>query len=73
MIDLNCQGMPCPLPLLKLKVALHEAADAAQICLTATDAISQRDIPAFIERTAHHLIEQTTDGTVYRFIVQKSG
>lgn len=72
MIDLNCQGMPCPLPLLKLKVALHEAQDNAQICLTTTDVISQRDIPAFVARTTHRLIEQSADGTIYRFVVQKS-
>jgi tRNA 2-thiouridine synthesizing protein A len=70
MIDLNCQGLPCPLPLLKLKVALHSVDDNAIICLTATDAVSLRDIPAFLNITPHRLVEQTTEGMVHRFLIQ---
>lgn len=73
MIDLNCQGLPCPLPLLKLKVALHKAEPNQRVLLTATDVVSLRDIPAFLRMTPHHLVEQTTEGTVHRFLIETRG
>jgi len=72
MQTLDCTDLKCPLPLLKLKVALAEL-DAGQVIeLTTTDAVSCRDIPAFCARAGHQLLLQ--DGAnPFRFQIQKAG
>ena len=71
MLTLDCQSLKCPLPLLKLKVALAEIESGTQIELLATDPISCRDIPVFCQKTGHRLVEQS-DQPVFRFVIEKA-
>lgn len=71
MQKLDCTSLKCPLPLLKLKVALVELAVGDEIELLASDPISCRDIPKFCEKSGHRLLE-TSDGPVFRFRIQKA-
>ena len=49
MRTLDCTDLKCPLPLLRLKVAINEGDEDPFIRLITTDAISLRDIPAFLQ------------------------
>jgi len=69
MFEVDCRGLACPLPLLKLKVALHDRAPEDRLCLHTTDVISMRDIPAFLKTTPHHLQSVETADGVYSFII----
>ena len=51
MRTLDCTDLKCPLPLLKLKVAINDDCSDRAIRLLTTDPISLRDIPAFCKRT----------------------
>ena len=71
MQTLDCTDLKCPLPLLKLKVALADVAVGDRIELITTDAISCRDIPAFCDRAGHRLIS-ASDEAPFRFEIEKS-
>ena len=55
-ITVDAQGLNCPMPLLKAKLALNacEVGDVVQVL--ATDGGSVRDFHAFAELSAHTLI-----------------
>ena len=69
MRTLDCTDLKCPLPLLKLKVAINDDCSDRAIRLLTTDPISLRDIPAFCKRTGHHL-ECVNEGALLEFIIE---
>ena len=69
MRTLDCTDLKCPLPLLKLKVAINDDCSDRAIRLLTTDPISLRDIPAFCKRTGHHLAS-INEGPLLEFIIE---
>lgn len=69
MRTLDCADLKCPLPLLKLKVAINDDCSDRAIRLLTTDPISLRDIPAFCKRTGHHLAS-INEGPLLEFIIE---
>ena len=72
MRTLDCTDLKCPLPLLKLKVAINDDCSDRSIRLLTTDPISLRDIPAFCKRTGHHLAS-INEGPLLEFIIELRG
>ncbi len=70
-ILVDARKLRCPLPLLKLKQGIVQAALGDEIALRATDAGSWRDVPAFIGLTKHTLTEQMQVNDEYWFVVVK--
>lgn len=46
----DARGMPCPMPLLKAKIALRSVADGESLYLVASDKNSQTDLIAFCQK-----------------------
>ena len=69
--QIDARGMRCPMPLLKLKQGLSDAAVGDILTVVATDAGSWRDIPAYVALTAHILIDQKESTDEYLFVVEK--
>jgi tRNA 2-thiouridine synthesizing protein A len=69
MRTLDCTDLKCPLPLLKLKVAINESSSDRVIRLVTSDPISLRDIPAFCHRAGHRLTS-VSEGDPYEFIIE---
>ena len=69
MRTLDCTDLKCPLPLLKLKVAINDGSTEHVIRLVTTDPISLRDIPAFCKRAGHRLTS-VTEGQPHEFIIE---
>ena len=69
---LDCTDLKCPLPLLKLKVALASLPKGELIRLTTTDPVSLRDISAFCEHMGLHLATHVIGNTHEFFIHEKS-
>lgn len=71
-LDLDAQGLLCPLPVLKLRKALAGAAPGQTVRMVATDPAAVIDVPHFCAEAGHEMISATPDGdaTVYR--VRKS-
>lgn len=56
----NGKGLACPMPLLKLKMALRNTTVGDCVYLTATDPNSKRDIAAFCQHAGHTLMQYTS-------------
>jgi tRNA 2-thiouridine synthesizing protein A len=67
---LDAKGLNCPLPILKAKKALTAMAPGATLEVLATDPGAVKDFQAFARTTGHELIESTTEGNVFRFVLK---
>ncbi len=67
---LDCTNLKCPLPLLKLKVALASLPKGRSIRLITTDPVSLKDIPAFCERMGHALATHAK-GNTHEFVIKE--
>jgi len=68
---LDAKGLNCPLPILKAKKALTAMAPGATLEVLATDPGAVKDFQAFARTTGHELIESTTEGNVFRFVLKR--
>lgn len=69
-ITLDASGLRCPMPLLKAKLQLNTMRQGQQLEVLATDPGSARDIPAWLEHTAHQLVNSSETDGCYRFLIQ---
>ena len=68
----DTRGLPCPLPVLKLRKALLQRAPGERVTLLATDPQAARDVPAFCAEAGHHLLEQAeAPAGTWRFVVAR--
>lgn len=70
-VHIDSSGLACPLPLLKLKKALHQHATGTIVVLLATDYNSQTDIKRFCEVAGHQLLNLQLVNDKYEFTIQK--
>ena len=70
-LTVDARGLSCPMPIVKTARAVKTIPSGAAIELLATDAGSIKDIAAWCKATGNELIEQTSDGTVYRFVIRR--
>lgn len=68
---LDARGLRCPMPLLKLKQALHTLPAGGELEVVTTDPGSQRDFPAFLRQAGHTLCEQGEVESAFRFLIRK--
>ncbi|HEX5277459.1 MAG TPA: sulfurtransferase TusA family protein [Fluviicoccus sp.] len=68
---LDARGLRCPMPLLKLKQALHGLPPGAALTVLTTDPGSQRDFPAFLRQGGHTLVSQEAQDGEFRFEIRK--
>lgn len=70
-LDLNCEGLNCPLPILKTKKAIDSLNSGEVLKMTATDPGSVNDMASWANRTGHELISHTEAGSVHTFMIRK--
>lgn len=58
---LDFRHLRCPMPLLRLKQALHALPTHAVVEVLTADTGATRDIPAFLRQAGHRLESQVTD------------
>ena len=68
---LDAKGLNCPLPILKAKKAIMALPAGGTLEVLATDPGAVKDFAAFSRTTGHELIEQTTEGNVFRFVLKR--
>lgn len=61
----------CPMPLLKLKMALAKMLANQTVCVFASDKGSLKDIPHFLSLVGLPLVEQGESGGTYYFVTCK--
>ena len=59
------------MPIVKTAQAIKTVDAGAVIEVLATDAGSVKDFAAWCRSTGNELVDQTLDGTVYRFVIRR--
>lgn len=71
-VILDVRGLFCPMPILKTKKAI-DAMDSGQILeVIATDSASKADIPAFLSRVGHELVNACEKDGIFSFLIKKT-
>lgn len=71
MYQLDARGLRCPMPLLKLKQALHGMDSGGVILVETSDPGSVRDFKAFLKQTGHELLEMEEREQAFFFRIRK--
>ncbi|MEX1037840.1 MAG: sulfurtransferase TusA family protein [Acidimicrobiia bacterium] len=70
-IDLDCSGLLCPLPVYKAALALNNLKDGDLLRLVTTDPGALRDIPAMARQRGDTLVEVVEEANGQVFVVKK--
>ena len=68
---IDARGLSCPMPIVRTAQAVKPLPSGAVVELLATDSGSIKDVAAWCRVTGNELIEQTSDGVVYRFVIRR--
>ena len=69
---LDCKGLSCPMPILKLAKEIKGMESGKILELLGTDPGSKTDVPKWCEKTGNELLEDQEDGGVYKFYIRKA-
>jgi tRNA 2-thiouridine synthesizing protein A len=69
---IDARGMPCPGPLMALIGAIRESAVGDVVEVFSTDQGSKTDIPAWVRKARHELVEVVPEDGFTRFVVKKA-
>ena len=69
--ELNCEGLNCPLPILKTKKAIDGMNSGQLLKMTATDPGSVNDMDSWSKRTGNELVSHAEDAGVHTFMIKK--
>lgn len=64
--ELDCEGLLCPLPVLRARKRLMAMRPGEVLCLRATDAMAAIDLPHFCAGAGHDYLGHERDGMVTR-------
>ncbi|HET7702680.1 MAG TPA: sulfurtransferase TusA family protein [Candidatus Limnocylindrales bacterium] len=69
---LDARGLACPMPIVKTAQLIRQMASGQTLEVVATDPGSVKDFAAWSRTTGHPLLESSSDGTTYRFVIRKA-
>ncbi|WP_315970570.1 sulfurtransferase TusA family protein [Paenibacillus sp. PAMC21692] len=69
---LNCEGLACPMPVVKTKKTIAEMNAGEVLEVRATDKGSVADLQSWAGRTGHQYIGLKEEGGIYRHFLRKS-
>lgn len=69
---LDCQGLQCPLPVIKTSQTIKELSAGDVLELIATDPGVEPDMKAWTTRTGNELIEINENSGVFHVFIRKS-
>lgn len=72
-IHLNCSGMQCPGPIMKVFETMKEMKDGDVVEVSASDPGFLRDVGAWCRRTGNQLLSTGRNGSDYTALLQKGG
>ena len=70
-VQVDARGLNCPMPIVKTAQAIKTVVSGDTVEVLATDSGSVKDFAAWAKTTGNPLVEQTTDGGVFRFVIRK--
>jgi tRNA 2-thiouridine synthesizing protein A len=66
----DCEGLLCPLPVLKARKRLMSMAAGKVLCVRATDPMAAVDLPHFCGESGHVFVEQRDEGAVSLYLIR---
>ena len=69
--QVDARGLSCPMPIVRTAQGIKPLASGALVEVLTTDAGSQKDFVAWCRSTGNELVEQSVDGSVYRFVIRR--
>ncbi|HEX4975670.1 MAG TPA: sulfurtransferase TusA family protein [Pseudomonadales bacterium] len=69
--ELDVTAFVCPMPLLKMKQKLTMLVSGAVLHVITSDKSSVRDFTVFLKQAGHGLLQQSNEGELYHFWIQK--
>ena len=69
--EINCEGLNCPLPILKTKKVIDGMLSGQILKMTSTDPGSVSDMDSWTKRTGNSLVSHAEDSSVHTFIIKK--
>lgn len=70
---LDCEGLLCPLPVLRARKRLTTMSPGLVLCVRATDAMAAIDLPHFCAQQGHAYLEMRKDGAVGLHLIRVAG
>ena len=67
---IDCRGLKCPLPVLKMEKRLSQLATGASFVVLATDPMAKIDIPLFCRQNGH-ACSVSSEAEIMRFEIVK--
>jgi tRNA 2-thiouridine synthesizing protein A len=68
---LDCEGLLCPLPVLRARKRLLAMAAGEVLCVRATDAMARVDLPHFCAEAGHDYLEARDEGPVTLHLIRR--
>ena len=68
--EVDCEGLLCPLPVLKARKRLLAMAPGAVLCVRATDPMAAVDLPHFCATSGHQMLEARVEGAVTHYLIR---
>jgi NADPH-dependent 2,4-dienoyl-CoA reductase/sulfur reductase-like enzyme/peroxiredoxin family protein/TusA-related sulfurtransferase/rhodanese-related sulfurtransferase len=72
-LDLDCTGLACPGPIMKLTKTMEQLAPGDEVVAHVSDPGFQLDAPAWATRNGHQLLELVAEGPGYAARIRKGG
>ena len=70
--NIDARGMPCPGPLLSLIGAIRQAPVGHVVEVLSSDAGSRTDIPAWVTKAKHEMVDIVDENGFAHFVVRKA-
>ena len=67
----DCEGLLCPLPVLRARKRLLAMAPGTVLCVRATDAMARVDLPHFCAEAGHAYLGTHADGDVTLHLIRR--
>jgi tRNA 2-thiouridine synthesizing protein A len=67
----DCEGLLCPLPVLRARKRLMAMASGTVLCVRATDMIAAVDLPHFCAEAGHAYLGSVADGAVMLHLIRR--
>ena len=68
---LDCKGLSCPMPIIKLAKALKSMNSGEVLEMIGTDPGSKSDVPAWCEKTGNIFLEVQEENGAFTFYIKK--
>jgi len=69
---LDCRGLSCPMPILKLAKGIKEIEKGQVLEVLSTDPGSKEDIPKWCKKSKNELIGIAEENGVYKFYIRRA-